>query len=371
MAVNEKRVKIKKSRVKRVFQIITAFICLVALTILGYVAYVFIDYHRIADNQTLTAVNPVALKAETGKEYTVITWNLGFGAYSDDFTFFMDGGKQSRAYSESAVNANIAGAVEKLVEINPDFMLLQELDTDATRSYHVDERQPVSEAFGDMTCVFAVNYDSPYLFYPITNPHGASKSGIMTLSDYTISSAVRRSLPIESGFWKFLDLDRCFSVSRVELENGKQLVLINTHLSAYTRNGNIATKQLEILADLMKNEADAGNYVICGGDFNKDLLGNSPEVFGVSSEKALSWAQPIPEGVIPEGLKLVAGCDAENPVPTSRNTDIPYKKGVSFCAVIDGFIVSDNVEIISCENLDYGFENTDHNPVKLMFKLNG
>ena len=37
--------------------------------------------------------------------------------------------------------------------------------------------------------------------------------------------------------------------------------------------------------------------------------------------------------------------------------------------MIDGFIVSDNIEIINCETLDYGFKYSDHNPVLMKFKL--
>ena len=37
-----------------------------------------------------------------------------------------------------------------------------------------------------------------------------------------------------------------------------------------------------------------------GGDFNKDLLGNSGDVFGVKAKEFYSWAQPIPEGTIPD-----------------------------------------------------------------------
>ena len=54
--------------------------------------------------------------------------------------------------------------------------------------------------------VFAQNYDSPYLFYPLINPHGSNQSGIVTLSRHPISSAVRRSLPIETGIMKLVDL---------------------------------------------------------------------------------------------------------------------------------------------------------------------
>ena len=31
----------------------------------------------------------------TGQEYSALTYNLGFGAYTPDFSFFMDGGKSS------------------------------------------------------------------------------------------------------------------------------------------------------------------------------------------------------------------------------------------------------------------------------------
>ena len=49
--------------------------------------------------------------------------------------------------------------------------------------------------------------------------------------------------------------------------------------------------------------------------------------------------------------------------------DIPYTKGVNYTSVLDGFIVSDNVTA-TAENIDADFMYSDHNPVKLTFKLN-
>ena len=37
---------------------------------------------------------------------------------------------------------------------------------------------------------------------------------------FPITSALRRSLPIETGFTKLLDLDRCYSVSRIPVDGG-------------------------------------------------------------------------------------------------------------------------------------------------------
>ena len=113
------------------------------------------------------------------------------------------------------------------------------------------------------------------------------------MSDYPVTSSVRRSLPIQSGLAKFFDLDRCYSISRLPAADGKELVLINFHLSAYTTDPTVAEAQLAMMYEDMTAEYEAGNYVICGGDFNKDLLGDSSEVFGVSGED-YSWAQPFP-----------------------------------------------------------------------------
>ena len=55
-------------------------------------------------------------------------------------------------------------------------------------------------------------------------------------------------------------------------------------------------------------------------------------------------------------------------MPTCRSTDIPYTKGVNYTSVLDGFIVSDNIEATAI-NIDADFEYSDHNPVLLNFRL--
>lgn len=331
-----------------------------------YVGYVFIDYHRLPD--TDEAVAPAGEAARTGQRVTIATWNLGFGAYSDDFGFFMDGGRESWAYSKDAVHENLGHAIQVLKGLEADAVILQELDYDATRSYHVDEPALVREAFEGWQSCFAQNYDSPFLLYPPRQPHGASRSGLLTLSRFGIDRAARRSLPVDTGLTRFLDLDRCYGKAWVPLEDGRHLVLYNTHLSAYSRDGTIAQKQLEILLGDMLEEYRAGNYVVGGGDFNKDLLGDSASIFGVSGE-SYTWNQPIPEGTIPAGLSLVNGLDADDPVPSCRNADGPYVKGKTFVTMLDGFIVSDNVQVISCRVIDEGFVCSDHNPVVMEFEL--
>ena len=355
-----------KKWIKTVLCIVLALVLLAV----GYVAYVFIDYHRIGD-MALTPVNTETAipSLRTGTPYTAVSYNIGFGAYEEDYGFFMDGGTESRAWSEERLTANLAEIGAFLQAQAADFYLVQEVDMGSTRTYQVDERPYITDALSGLSSVFCQNYDSPYLFYPLTRPHGASRSGLLTLSAAGVTAASRVELPVEGGFMKLLDLDRCYSVSRIPVDGGKELILYNLHLSAYTSDGTIATEQLKLLLADMQAEYGAGNWCVAGGDFNKDLLGDSSAYFGAADQE-YSWAQPIPEGVF-DGydVQLIAPLDESDPVPSCRNADSAYHEG-QYVLTVDGFMVTPNVTVSDSAVLDTGFTYSDHNPVKMTFTLN-
>ena len=67
---------------KKVLKGIAALLALVILVVGGYVAYLFISFHRLPDtHERLEFGGEVAA---AGQEYSIVTWNLGFGAYSAD-----------------------------------------------------------------------------------------------------------------------------------------------------------------------------------------------------------------------------------------------------------------------------------------------
>ncbi|MDE6880137.1 MAG: endonuclease/exonuclease/phosphatase family protein [Oscillospiraceae bacterium] len=364
--------------------IIAALVLVPIGAVLLYAAYVFLSWHRVEDNLPLDVDYPdadcITASVEKGTVYRVVSYNIGFGAYSDDYSFFMDGGAESRARSPEAVRENVAGAMDAAMALDPDFLLLQEVDVDGTRSHHIDELALVKEAWEQAQgaavyfSTFAQNYDSPYLLWPLTAPHGANRAGLAVLSRHCIDSALRRQLPIEEGFMKLVDLDRCYSVQRIPITvdggpepDGRELVLYNLHLSAYTSDGTIAEEQLKMLFADMRAEYERGNWTVAGGDFNKDLLGNSDVTFGVSGP-AYTWAQPIPAEIVPEALSIVVPFDAADPKPSCRNADRPYGPD-NFLVTVDGFIVSANVSVTRADVWDTGFRYSDHNPVYMDFVL--
>ena len=344
-------------------------IAAVLIAAAAYVAYVFISYSRIEDNVSLPSEGNSDMAASVGTTYTAVTYNAGFGAYTPDFTFFMDGGRESRARSEESVIECTNGVASTALAFDPDIALYQEVDTDSTRSWHVDQAGMIKDAFaekGAYDSVFAQNYHSAYLMYPLTSPHGASNSGILTLSRFDITSSVRRSLPIAKGFKKILDLDRCYEISRIPVDNGKELVVINLHLSAYGSDAAQGSAQLEMLFADMAAEYEKGNYVICGGDFNHDFTNGSKEYFNPGTDREYAWCEPFPDDLIPGGFEKCT--DYESMMHTSRYTDVPYSED-SFVVILDGFIISDNIECEYVQNIDTGYLYTDHNPVVMRFSL--
>lgn len=366
----------KKKVLKKALKGAAALLGALILAVVIYLIYVFAAYHRLEDNLALDVQSSGAGASRTqlaaGEALRISSANVGFGAYSDDYSFFMDGGKESRARSAQDVTENISGSVKAVADLDADIMLFQEVDTDGTRSYHINEEtlaleQLAANEKGDLCYTFAPNYDSPYLFYPISEPHGKNEAGILTVSMIEMNSSIRRSLPIEDGFMKFLDLDRCYSKQRIPVDNGRELVVYNLHLSAYTSDPSTATNQLLLLFDDMLEEYEKGNYAVGGGDFNKDLLGHSPDYFGCG-ELDDNWAMPIPEELIPDAISLVAPFDADNPVPSCRNADRPYGAD-SFVLTVDGFLATENVSVLDAKVADTGFLYSDHNPVYMDFKL--
>lgn len=350
---------------KKIIKSVVIVLVAIVLIVLSYLLYVVLRYHRLEDNLILEVEGNATASAPVNTELSLLTYNIGFGAYSDDYSFFMDGGEHSRALSKEAVINNTNGALDVITEQNPNLVLLQEVDTYGTRSHHVNQKNIITEKLQKYDSVFAKNYDSPYFLYPFNEPIGANKSGILTLSGFHIESSIRRSLPVENSFNKFFDLDRCYSVSVIKTDSGKDLILYNVHLSAYTSDGTIADEQLKILSEDMLAQYEKGNYIIAAGDFNKDMLGDSSQYFE-RAEGDYTWAAPFNNSLLPKEITSYSGSNA----PTSRCAEFPYRgDGTDFVLSIDGVLVSDNIEVLSCETVDTAFAYSDHNPVMIRFVL--
>ena len=360
----------------------------------GYVGYIILSYSRIGDKELNINKRSSSSLVKKGEEYSLTSYNIGFGAYSQDFTFFLDTGYDekgkatcgyySKAKSKDDVLFNVNGAIECISSLDVDFALFQEVDTSSTRSYHIDENKMIVDAFKDFDWTFGVNFHSAYLPYPLYDMHGKSNAGLSTLSRFSMKSAKRYEYTISSSLSKLFDLDRCFVDTTYDVEGGKVLHVVNSHMSAYDKGGKIRDKQIEELNSFLYECQQNGDYVIVGGDFNHDLLTYNPEFDYTLENKPFGNNKKSPDWVsyffskdgksrLIDGYSIVASSN----VPSCRNNDIEWEEGKTFTCVVDGFIVSSNIEIKSKRNIQTkqgkkgtdGFAFSDHEPTYISFSL--
>ena len=301
----------------------------------------------------------------TGDVLTVLNWNVGYAGLGRNEDFFMDGGKRSKPDEPDVVYAYLDGIMKTIREQAPDLVLLQEVDADSGRTYEIDER-PYLETDMDNTA-FAMNYSCPFVPVPWP-PIGKVNSGLFTMTrDLKIENAERISLPCPFSWpLRIANLKRCLLVSHLPVEGSdRELVLVNLHLEAYD-DGEGKIAQTNQLRDFIEAEYAKGNYVIAGGDFNQVFPG-SLDVYPNTHPE--NWEPGVlDEKLLPEGWTLAYDLSA----PTCRLLNQPYDpadtEGTQYY-VIDGLILSPNVKLGSAETVDAGFENSDHNPVKIAVTL--
>jgi endonuclease/exonuclease/phosphatase family metal-dependent hydrolase len=341
--------------------------------------FLTVTEYRPADQEQLEVVssgdNNKELKFNTSLK--LMTWNVGYGALGDNADFFMDGGKSVNTADEARVKENLTGIADEVKTVDPDVLFLQEVDLNSSRSHDINEEEAIqsmlqgSSASQLSNSTFAYNFKVSFIPYPLP-PIGKVNSGIVTFSSYAIEESTRYQLPCPFS-WpvRLANLKRCVMVDRIPIMNedgsasGKYLVLANLHLEAYD-DGEGKKAQTEMLREILQKEADEGNYVIAGGDFNQTFSSIDDSMY---PEYEGTWqCGEIDESEFSSDWQF----RMDNSVPTCRSLDKAYANAdqTDFqYYMIDGYIVSKNIDVSSIKTQSKAFQNTDHNPVVMEVKL--
>ncbi|MBR0456156.1 MAG: endonuclease [Firmicutes bacterium] len=363
--------------IKRVIKGIIIFIAAVLLLVAGLLVFLTATEYKPADVEPLKVNGTADATYSMGDSITILSWNIGYGALGDNADFFMDGGKMVKSADEGRVLKNMDGIMQAIEQTKPDIFLLQEIDRDSDRSYNIDELAMLRNKFKDYESTYGINYKTPFVPYPMP-PLGKINAGIATFSDCHAESVERIQLPVPFK-WPVrpVNLKRCVAETHIPLYDSentgsecqkridKDLVIFNLHLEAYDSGaGKIA--QTKMLAELLNEELAKGNYVIAGGDFNQIFSSADKDAYPPQPDKWLPGE--LDEEQFGDGWVFLM----DEKTPSCRSLDQPLvgaDLGSFQFYLIDGFIVSDNIQIDDLKTMDLGFVNADHNPVVLQFTL--
>jgi len=350
---------------KTILKVILAIVILLLVFAAAVITWLTIVEYRPEATETVE-VQSLSGEAEVlsaGDSVKLVSWNIGFGALGDNADFFMDGGKMVFPSDEARVKENLDAFAREIKLQDPDIVMLQEIDIDSDRSYNIDQTGYFDD-LGFNNKSFAYNFKVAFAPFPIP-PMGKIDSGIATYSDYPVSSATRVSLPCPFS-WpvRISNLKRCILVTRIPVEGGKELVILNFHLEAYD-DGEGKIAQAQMLMDFLKEENEKGNYVIAGGDFNQ-TFSTIDNHFPVLPEQ---WQPGIMDvDAYTDDWQFLMSPDVAScrsiyaPLAGNDPASLQYY-------IIDGFIISSNVRVDSYEIKDLGFANSDHNPLILNITL--
>ena len=326
------------------------------------------DYRPEPESEVKLSLEGKAAKIE-GDTFTALIWNIGYAGLGAEMDFFNDGGKMVRPSEEQ--HAKFLGGIKEVIASmrdSIDFFLLQEVDKNSKRSYYSNQQDSLAVVLSGFAACFALNYDVKFVPVPFAfpyTPYGKTYGGLLSFTRYAPDASLRLQYP--GGFdWptRLYMLDRCALEQKFKLPGGKELLIVNTHNTAYDATGEIKKLELQYIKKRYEAEVKNGNYVIIGGDWNQVPPGLSSTHFNAKMPEGYT-PQAVTAAQFPEGF----GVSYDGKTPTNRSNDTVYKIGESYTTLIDYFVHSPNVQVISVQGIDLQFKDSDHQPVVMKFCL--
>jgi endonuclease/exonuclease/phosphatase family metal-dependent hydrolase len=356
--------------IRKIFKLLLWIIGIFVIAFVSLLAFSTItDYSPEAESEESLSFSKSNFQKIQKDTLSILIWNIGYCGLGAEMDFFNDGGKSVRASEEqSAKYLKAISGFLRMMKDSVDFAMLQEIDRNSKRSYFIDQVPIIEQVLKGFGSVFALNYDVKFVPVPFGlpyTPYGKTFGGLVTYSRFEPKSSTRVQYP--GGFsWptKLYMLDRCALEQRFDLPNGKELVLVNTHNTAYDETGEIKKIELSFMKKRYEVESSKGNFVIIGGDWNQVPPGFSATYFSKNISNGYT-PQSLSKELIPADFKV--SYDSSN--ATNRSNIAPFDQEKTYTTLIDYFMSSPNVKVLSVRIIDMNFRYSDHQPVLLKVAL--
>ena len=332
--------------------------CALALSLFTGCVVIANRFHKPAAFEEVKYARPAVSRPVAAGALSVATWNIGYAGMGKEADFVMDLGKQKRPVSASLVERNMAEIAKQAASLDVDVLFVQEAARPSWNTYHRDVLRAIEDRLPSYGMTFGADIKTrfvPLLF--------RIEIGNAIFSRVAVEMAERRGLPLEPTFEYGL-FRKGYRMHILRLRGRVNWVLINIHLSTFdSEEDNVRERQLASVLAFAESEYKRGHHVVVGGDWNFRL---EPIEFPHTTEKKyLFWIRDLPHKLTPKGWRW--GIDPS--IATVRTAHKPYVEGENYRLIVDGFLVSPNVSIASIEAMDLGFVHTDHNPVKIHFRV--
>ena len=298
------------------------------------------------------------------KTLKLICWNLQF-AGSRKHHFFYDGG-QAVHVPVSDVENTLTQITTLLKSRNPDFTLLQEIDRHSDRTGNTDQLELLKSYAQGVSWVSTPYHKVPYVPHPSHEPMGRVNLNLGTLSKYEITSARRHQLALldEPRWRQFFNLKRAILETTIPVgvgANRPNLILGNTHLSAFSGGDGTLNKQISQIEAWIES-IPKGQPWILAGDFNLLPPEDTPSRLGDDATLYADSENPI------ERLTRKYKHAFPERLANDARTYLPFGAGEPD-RKIDYIFYGGPIELESATVLREASAISDHLPLEISFRL--
>lgn len=241
-----------------------------SLLLLGvFVVTWFSTFHPAPIEQEKVYCSANAPVLTPGQNIKLYNQNVQYMA-GKNYVFFYDlpnsSGSDERP-STSDITKTLHGLAELIKQQDPDIILLQEVDDGAKRTDHADQlKQLLNLLTKDYAChVSSIYWKAAYVPHP--RIMGAVGTKLSIISKYKITAATRVQLSLipHDPINQLFNFKRALLDVRLPVKGTKELAVLNTHLSAFSKG----TRTLQRQINQVDAHLDALNIPwVIGGDFN-------------------------------------------------------------------------------------------------------
>jgi endonuclease/exonuclease/phosphatase family metal-dependent hydrolase len=196
---------------------------------------------------------------------TVMTWNMRFAIGRGEW--FGDACGDKVVYSEKEILAKLQSIADRINQVKPDILLLQETDINSKRSAYVDQLRWILDHTYFSYAVYGLQWQAQFI---PSDGLGRLHEANAILSRWPFGKSIRIQLPLrqdQDALTRYFYERCCMVKAKIEIPGAGDFYAVNIHASAFATDDTKHQHIVEFKKEL-DNIVSAGGWFIAGGDLN-------------------------------------------------------------------------------------------------------
>ena len=308
-----------------------------------------------------------------GQTLKVLSYNVQFMA-GKGYVFFFDLPNDAGP-DERPAPADIAKTTDEVARItkdeDPDIVLLQEVDDGAKRTDYADQLRVLLSKLPPAYRCHTSTFYWKARFVPHRRIMGSVGMKLSTISKYRITASIRHSLAAgpHNLLTRQFHPKRAILETRLPIEGGGDLAVLNLHLEAFPNSSDVMAKQVGQLDALLTRLSAEGCPFIAAGDFNLLPPGQRTRL---PAAQAVAYRQDTEMAPLYTKYQVIPPQPSPNDPPsTDWLTHFPNDPGVPGPdRTIDYLVLSPRLKVLDAHVRQRDTQNiSDHLPVAAVLQL--